>query len=100
MARQPRSTTAPLPLPPARWTPRDAERARHVAYHALLRVGDSTRERWEYGERALHLRRACTAAEIRGLPAGTLERRASLGMGSGLLVPPGTGTGLFVPPTS
>lgn len=79
IARQPRNGIGG-PLPMARWTPRDAAKARELAYLALRGVGDSKQEHWEYGDIALHLRRACTPEEIAGLPAGTVERRIAMGM--------------------
>lgn len=69
------------PLGITRWKPQDAAKARELAYHALRGVGDMRQEKWEYGEVALHLRRACTAAEIAALPPGTIERRIAMGLG-------------------
>lgn len=83
MARQRRTLRAFEPFPIELWLPPDVAAAPLLAHHALQGVGDPTREHWEYGAVALHLRRACTPEEIAALPAGTLARRAARGL-SGL----------------
>jgi hypothetical protein len=80
VARQRRTLRGTEPLPIDLWLPPDLALAPEIAYRTLAGVGDPRREHWEFGDVALHLRRACTPEEIAALPAGTLARRAAMGL--------------------
>jgi hypothetical protein len=63
------------PIPLAAWPPGVRARAQTVAREMLVGAGDTLREVWEDGDVAIHLRRAMTVAEVRGLAPEIRARR-------------------------
>jgi hypothetical protein len=63
------------PVPLLLWTPAMHQQAGDVARTVLAHVGDVTREFWESGDVAIHLRRAMTVDEARGLASQIRARR-------------------------
>jgi hypothetical protein len=73
------STAGPVPL--NRWSEWDRAQMHRYCLTMLVGIGDAMRQKWEYGARAIHLRRVLSDEEAEGLGGSIEQIRAKFGKG-------------------